>query len=321
MDVRAGDRVELHLPEMGVRDWFQVVAIEPCPEIESGEGRVVTGVFSYSRGMTYRMRIAGECEPLRVTEGHPFWDVDLGDWFPAGEGLVGRKVLIEGGETVVLGWEESGKESVYNIEVDGDHCYRVGEQGVLVHNASAKYPWTHKEGQTEEERISGNKCNVGAYFESTTSTILQIAAGPNTFPGALPEDILVWGGNTRLLAKTTETSLAQYTNGKKFGRVVVLNARNTTAGGSYTWVFEVASSVLDSGSLVDVVGGAPTQPGYDWIKMNIDAIDKLGFEFVEETPAPIYIKNMPVSGVSHMTGSVTTLPSQPDAVRLRFRKK
>jgi hypothetical protein len=26
---------------------------------------------------------------------------------------------------------------VYNIEVDGDHCYRVGQQGLLVHNASA----------------------------------------------------------------------------------------------------------------------------------------------------------------------------------------
>ncbi len=25
---------------------------------------------------------------------------------------------------------------VYNIEVEGDHCYRVGEQGILVHNAS-----------------------------------------------------------------------------------------------------------------------------------------------------------------------------------------
>lgn len=27
---------------------------------------------------------------------------------------------------------------MYNIEVDADHCYRVGEQSVLVHNVSAK---------------------------------------------------------------------------------------------------------------------------------------------------------------------------------------
>jgi hypothetical protein len=27
---------------------------------------------------------------------------------------------------------------VYNIEVEGEHCYRVGQQGLLVHNASAQ---------------------------------------------------------------------------------------------------------------------------------------------------------------------------------------
>jgi hypothetical protein len=27
---------------------------------------------------------------------------------------------------------------VFNLEVDADHCYRVGEQGILVHNASCK---------------------------------------------------------------------------------------------------------------------------------------------------------------------------------------
>jgi hypothetical protein len=27
-------------------------------------------------------------------------------------------------------------EPVYNLEVEGDHCYRVGQQGLLVHNAS-----------------------------------------------------------------------------------------------------------------------------------------------------------------------------------------
>lgn len=29
-----------------------------------------------------------------------------------------------------------GHEPVYNIEVEGDHCYRVGDQGILVHNQS-----------------------------------------------------------------------------------------------------------------------------------------------------------------------------------------
>jgi hypothetical protein len=229
-------------------------------------------------------------------------------------------VRTEVGLRPVVSVSERGIEPVYNIEVQSDHCYRVGEQGVLVHNASVQYPWTHKEGQTEEERVTGNKCNVVAYFDATSHTILQIAAGPNTFPGALPEDILVWGGNTRLLVKMTETSLAKYTDGKNFARVVVLNPRNPSIGGSYTWVFTVASSVVESGSLVEVVGATSTQPGYNWVKMNLDEIKKLGFELIEEAPAPTYIKNIPVTGVLHSTGLPSTLASQPDAVRLRFRK-
>ena len=35
-------------------------------------------------------------------------------------------------------------ESVYNIEVDGDHCYRVGRQGLLVHNTSERPPCEEK---------------------------------------------------------------------------------------------------------------------------------------------------------------------------------
>ena len=33
-------------------------------------------------------------------------------------------------------WESVGEEPVYNIEVEGDHCYRIGALGMLVHNSS-----------------------------------------------------------------------------------------------------------------------------------------------------------------------------------------
>ncbi len=41
-----------------------------------------------------------------------------------------------GHTVIVLRLEERGEEPVFNLEVDADHCYRVGEQGILVHNAS-----------------------------------------------------------------------------------------------------------------------------------------------------------------------------------------
>jgi hypothetical protein len=38
--------------------------------------------------------------------------------------------------------KREGTEPVYNIEVECDHVYRVGEQGILAHNTSAKAPVT-----------------------------------------------------------------------------------------------------------------------------------------------------------------------------------
>lgn len=44
---------------------------------------------------------------------------------------------LEGTTVVESRSKREEPETVYNIEVEGDHCYRVGESGVLVHNASA----------------------------------------------------------------------------------------------------------------------------------------------------------------------------------------
>ena len=133
---RVGDRVRLDLPEMGAVGTFRVVAVEPCPAIESGPGRVVTGVFRHSAVLVYNLWVAGEPGPVGVTPGHPFWSPDRHAWVAACELRPGERVAVAGGTAVVLGLEERGDEPTYNLEVDGDHCYRVGEQGILVHNQS-----------------------------------------------------------------------------------------------------------------------------------------------------------------------------------------
>ncbi|QJW92531.1 hypothetical protein [Frigoriglobus tundricola] len=46
---RVGDRTVLELPEMGVSGVFQVVAVDPCPEIEAGPGGCKTGYVSGRR--------------------------------------------------------------------------------------------------------------------------------------------------------------------------------------------------------------------------------------------------------------------------------
>jgi hypothetical protein len=65
------------------------------------------------------------------------WSCDQETWVSVAELRNGETVKTLAGTTHV---ENIGKRmeplAVFNIEVDGDHVYRIGEVGVLVHNAS-----------------------------------------------------------------------------------------------------------------------------------------------------------------------------------------
>jgi RHS repeat-associated protein len=136
--VEEGTWVPVDLPEMGVRGEALVTAVHPCPKIEEGEGRVVTGTFRHSRGKVYELKVGGESEPLGVTGTHLVWSEDREDWVAVRELYIGEHLRSSDGGTPVVEslMACSEPEPVYNIEVEGDHCYRVGQQGLLVHNAS-----------------------------------------------------------------------------------------------------------------------------------------------------------------------------------------
>ena len=121
------------MPEMGVEG----LAIEPCPPLEEGEGRLVTGTFRHTSGEVYDLKLASESKPLGVTATHPFWSVDRNAWMSAIDLRIGETLKTLTGTTVVQSRSKREEpETVYNIEVEGDHVYRVGESGVLVHNQS-----------------------------------------------------------------------------------------------------------------------------------------------------------------------------------------
>ncbi len=132
-----GGTVWLDMKEMEAEGSAEVLAIEPCPPLEEGEGRLVTGTFKHTFGAVYDLKLESESEPIGVTGSHPFWSVDRKAWISAIDLHIGETLETLEGTTVVESrskWEHS--EAVYNIEVEGDHCYRVGESGVLVHNVS-----------------------------------------------------------------------------------------------------------------------------------------------------------------------------------------
>ena len=133
-----GGGIFLNMPEMSVEGQAEVLAIEPCPPLEPGEGRLITGAFRHASGEVYDLKLAGESKPIGVTATHPFWSCDRNTWVSAIDLHTGETLKTLVGTTVVESRRKRAVcEPVYNIEVGCDHAYKVGESGVLAHNNSA----------------------------------------------------------------------------------------------------------------------------------------------------------------------------------------
>ena len=134
-------QVWLEFEELGIADWATLQATEPCPSDILGEGRLVTGTFEHSSGEVLNLFIACKANPIGSTANHPFWSEDRQDFVQAGSLNPGEHLRLADGRTTTLERTEPIAEQlpVYNLEVDGEHVYFVGESGVLVHNNGEVY--------------------------------------------------------------------------------------------------------------------------------------------------------------------------------------
>jgi hypothetical protein len=118
-----------------------VVADEPCPPIQAGQGRVVLATTTQLNAHVLELTLAdeqGRQEPVRSTANHPFYSADRAEWVAAedlreGEHLQG----IEGRLRLLRSERLPGVHRVYNLTVEGEHVYRVSHLGALVHNKPA----------------------------------------------------------------------------------------------------------------------------------------------------------------------------------------
>lgn len=133
--IDAGREVFLAIPEMRQQGLAYIEAIDECPDIKEGNGRVVTGTFASTVDEVVAVHIDGLAEPIRSTPEHPFYRVNDRQFVPASELRNGDRVQHVGGlakiERVLPGY---GTFRVHNLEVHGDHVFRVSTAGVLVHN-------------------------------------------------------------------------------------------------------------------------------------------------------------------------------------------
>lgn len=140
-EAAVGETIFLDLEEMGAIGDADVVSIESCPPIQPGNGNVITGRFIHEvdQGEVVELRFTQQSEATRVTKNHPYWSVDRQAFTPAGELREGEQVESLTGPTHVASITPSNYSGyVYNVEINGEHVYRVGTMGLLAHNACTK---------------------------------------------------------------------------------------------------------------------------------------------------------------------------------------
>lgn len=193
--------VYLSLPELGVSGQAEVLNISACPPIEAGAGRVVLSTFTYVSNEIIELHL-NNGDSLRATEGHPMWSLDRGDWVSVGELEPGETVATEAGvATISSVTPVLGEHRVYNIDVEADNRYLVGDLGVLVHNANP----CNFQNQNPRSGTAGQRLNKPA-SSRVLSDNLEAAGVPR--PSGSAAHHMVAGGSSHPSAAQARTILA-----------------------------------------------------------------------------------------------------------------
>ncbi|QDT22534.1 hypothetical protein HG66A1_43420 [Gimesia chilikensis] len=181
-----GNRIPLELTELHVNGEAVVTYVGPCPPIRPGPGNVVTGKYIHkSADNLIDLTIEGDSQPTGVTTNHPYWSVDRQCFLKAGDLNPGEHVDTRYGPRQVVSLTPRSNQPVYNLEVHGEHVYRVGKLGTLVHNKNVKSkfgtenPNALAEFDSNTLEISYNRKNIrddADYFERHWRHDLRAAA-------------------------------------------------------------------------------------------------------------------------------------------------
>jgi hypothetical protein len=130
----SGTEVWLDLDELNAHGWAKVVQERACPVIAQGPGRVVTATITHRNDDVRTLTLDGG-ETLYVTGNHRMFSASARDWVPVKQLYVGEELRTsEGRKSVAALGYQKGRHQVYNIEVEEEHCYFVGEGRTLAHN-------------------------------------------------------------------------------------------------------------------------------------------------------------------------------------------
>ena len=133
--VTVGGTIHLQLTELGVDGPALIQSINECPTIQPGLGRVVIGRFIHRRDGVMWMKLSDVGKPIGITDTHHVYSVDRGEFLPAGQLQVGETLKLHDRLTQITSLTpNAGTHQVFNLEVQGEHVFRVTTSGLLVHN-------------------------------------------------------------------------------------------------------------------------------------------------------------------------------------------
>lgn len=128
------DLREMGLPQMNA----MVMAIDPCPAIEEGPGRVVLTTVNHLNRFLFDLTVHGKRGPpqaVEVTGWHKLFSEDRQAWTSVCELHLGEVLRGREGELTVASLKRhSGVQRVYNLTVEEEHQYYVSTADLLAHN-------------------------------------------------------------------------------------------------------------------------------------------------------------------------------------------
>ena len=131
-----GGTVWHEVEEIGFADHMKIVAITAAPQFAKTEGRLVTTTYAGYSQDVWLLWAGDATEAIGVTGGHPIYSETRGDYVPAASLSVGEVLRTATGTVQVDRLEPlPGRHRVYNFTVDVEHCYYVGDDSILAHNA------------------------------------------------------------------------------------------------------------------------------------------------------------------------------------------
>jgi hypothetical protein len=137
--LEVGQWYELATDEEELSGWAQIVAIDDDVQLGDGEGNLVVSRFkTIANKEVVRVRLENG-EEIVGTTGHRVWCINENQFKPLISFEIGNTVNTLDGVVVVQNiFIGQQAHCVFNLEIEGQHVFRIGNTGLLVHNVNGE---------------------------------------------------------------------------------------------------------------------------------------------------------------------------------------